>query len=198
MISHWLQTRHTIISLFYRATKSCYIIQNRCHILIIQRDLTAFSRFCVKSICLEAVTGRLNGAGWVIWQCHKGIVRKGKGDASSFGANDKSCIVSCFVEKLIAWYKHERIDIPPPAPTLNKVGVYVDEPASILTYYSISDTNTLRHLPTFNTTFTEPFYAGFVLYNASVSLCDAKIYQVLSWLSVCMLSLTTTLFKSLP
>ncbi len=26
----------------------------------------AFRRFCVKSICLDAVTGRLNGAGWVM------------------------------------------------------------------------------------------------------------------------------------
>ncbi|KAL0159642.1 hypothetical protein M9458_043367 [Cirrhinus mrigala] len=90
------------------------------------------------------------------------------------GGNQKSWILGCFGENLIAWHDIIQTYIPPPTPPLNKVAVYLDEAAGILSFYSISDTNTLRHLHTFNTTFTEPLYAGFVLYNASVSLCDVK------------------------
>ncbi|KAL0194853.1 hypothetical protein M9458_008425, partial [Cirrhinus mrigala] len=53
------------------------------------------------------------------------------------------------------------------------VGVYVDVSAGSLSFYSVSDTHTLTHLHTFNTTFTEPLYAGFGVYG-SVSLCDIK------------------------
>ncbi|XP_059425729.1 NACHT, LRR and PYD domains-containing protein 3-like isoform X2 [Carassius carassius] len=105
---------------------------------------------------------------------YKGIPRKGKGDDVRFGTNDKSWILCCFAEKLYTWHIVEETDITPPAPPSNKFGVYLDEPAGILSFYSISDTNTLRHLHTFNTTFTEPLYAGFVLYTNSVSLCDVK------------------------
>ncbi|MGL5902995.1 MAG: SPRY domain-containing protein, partial [Cetobacterium sp.] len=44
----------------------------------------------------------------------------------------------------------------------NRVGVYVDVSAGTLSFYSVSDT--LTHLHTFNTTFTEPLYAGFKVY----------------------------------
>uniref|UniRef100_A0A9J8BK55 NACHT, LRR and PYD domains-containing protein 12-like n=1 Tax=Cyprinus carpio carpio TaxID=630221 RepID=A0A9J8BK55_CYPCA len=130
-------------------------------------------------LCKERLSGRCyweaewSGLGDMVVS-YEGIGRKGEGFESRFGANDKSWILSCFGEKLIAWHDNRGTHIPPPAPPLNKVGVYVDEPAGILSFYSISDTNTLRHLYTFNTTFSEPLYAGFVLYNASVSLCDAK------------------------
>uniref|UniRef100_A0A671SA74 B30.2/SPRY domain-containing protein n=1 Tax=Sinocyclocheilus anshuiensis TaxID=1608454 RepID=A0A671SA74_9TELE len=129
-------------------------------------------------LCKERLSGRCyweaewSGEGDMVMS-YEGIGRKGAGCESRFGANVKSWILSCFVEKLIAWH-NQRIDISPPSPPLNKVAVYLDEPAGILSFYSISDTNTLRHLHTFNTTFTEPLYAGLVLYNASVSLCDVK------------------------
>uniref|UniRef100_A0A672NXB3 B30.2/SPRY domain-containing protein n=1 Tax=Sinocyclocheilus grahami TaxID=75366 RepID=A0A672NXB3_SINGR len=129
-------------------------------------------------LCKERLSGRCyweaewSGEGDMVVS-YEGIGRKGKGGDCRFGANDKSWILSCFVEKLIVWH-NQRIDINPPSPPLNKVAVYLDEPAGILSFYSISDTNTLRHLHTCNTTFTEPLYAGFVLYNASVSLCDVK------------------------
>uniref|UniRef100_A0A8C2EXG6 NACHT, LRR and PYD domains-containing protein 12-like n=1 Tax=Cyprinus carpio TaxID=7962 RepID=A0A8C2EXG6_CYPCA len=128
-------------------------------------------------LCKERLSGRCyweaewSGLGDMVVS-YEGIGRKGEGFESRFGANDKSWILSCFGEKLIAWHDNRGTHIPPPAPPLNKVGVYVDEPAGILSFYSISDTNTLRHLYTFNTTFSEPIYAGFVLYTNSVSLCD--------------------------
>ncbi|XP_067454503.1 NLR family CARD domain-containing protein 3-like [Thunnus thynnus] len=53
----------------------------------------------------------------------------------------------------------------------NRVAVYVDCPAGTLSFYRVSS-ETLNHLYTFNTTFTQPLYAGFgVLSGSSVSLC---------------------------
>ncbi|XP_052446874.1 stonustoxin subunit alpha-like [Carassius gibelio] len=130
-------------------------------------------------LCKERLSGRCyweaewSGLGDMVVS-YEGIGRKGEGFESRFGANHKSWILSCFGEKLIAWHDNMGTHIPPPAPPLNKFGVYLDEPAGILSFYSISDKNTLRHLHTFNTTFTEPLYAGFVLYTNSVSLCDVK------------------------
>ncbi|XP_050951497.1 stonustoxin subunit beta-like isoform X2 [Labeo rohita] len=130
-------------------------------------------------LCKERLSGRCyweaewSGLGDMVVS-YEGIGRKGEGFETRFGANDKSWILSCFGEKLIAWHDNMGTHIPPPAPPLNKVAVYLDEPAGTLSFYSISDTNKLRHLHTFNTTFTEPLYAGFVLYTASVSLRDVK------------------------
>ncbi|XP_051549331.1 stonustoxin subunit beta-like [Myxocyprinus asiaticus] len=103
---------------------------------------------------------------------YKGTGRKGESLDCKFGANNKSWILSCFGEKLTAWHDNGGTCIPPPSPLSNRVGVYLDWPAGILSFYMISDTHILIHLHTFNTTFTEPLYAGFVLYTSSVSLCN--------------------------
>ncbi|XP_030611136.1 NLR family CARD domain-containing protein 3-like [Archocentrus centrarchus] len=53
----------------------------------------------------------------------------------------------------------------------NRVAVYVDCPAGTLSFYRVSS-DTLIHLHTFNTTFTEPLYPGFTVWSgSSVSLC---------------------------
>uniref|UniRef100_A0A8C2H7N2 B30.2/SPRY domain-containing protein n=1 Tax=Cyprinus carpio TaxID=7962 RepID=A0A8C2H7N2_CYPCA len=121
-------------------------------------------------LCKERLSGRCYWEAEWIGEGDMGVSYKGH--SCRFGGSNKSWILGCFVEELVAQHSGVGTHIPPPAPPLNKVGVYVDEPAGILSFYSISDTNTLRHLHTFNTTFTEPLYAGFVLYNSSVSLCD--------------------------
>ncbi|XP_039645002.1 stonustoxin subunit beta-like [Perca fluviatilis] len=46
----------------------------------------------------------------------------------------------------------------------NIVGVYLDWPAGTLSFYRVSS-NTLTHLYTFRTTFTEPVYPGFKVYH---------------------------------
>ncbi|KAI2661026.1 E3 ubiquitin-protein ligase TRIM39 [Labeo rohita] len=58
----------------------------------------------------------------------------------------------------------------------SRIGVYVDESAGNLSFYSVSDTVSLIH--TIQTTFTQPLYPGFTVYpgfklgyESSVKLC---------------------------
>ncbi|XP_037637584.1 protein NLRC3-like isoform X2 [Sebastes umbrosus] len=57
-----------------------------------------------------------------------------------------------------------------------RVAVYVDCPAGTLSFYRVSS-DTLIHLHTFSTTFTEPLYPGFGSrsYGSSVSLCPLQV-----------------------
>lgn len=68
----------------------------------------------------------------------------------------------------------------------DRVGVYLDWPGGTLSFYSITP-DTLFHLHTFRSTFTEPLYPGFVLsyrtYIPSVLLC--RVTQAPSELDSC-------------
>ncbi|KAJ8342117.1 hypothetical protein SKAU_G00320450 [Synaphobranchus kaupii] len=57
-----------------------------------------------------------------------------------------------------------------------RVGVCVDRPAGTLSFYSVSDSDTLTLLHTFHTHFTEhtPLCPGFHVYDSSVSLCQLE------------------------
>ncbi|KAJ8332535.1 hypothetical protein SKAU_G00423240, partial [Synaphobranchus kaupii] len=57
-----------------------------------------------------------------------------------------------------------------------RVGVCVDRPAGTLSFYSVSDSDTLTLLHTFHTHFTEhtPLCAGFRVINSSLSLCQLE------------------------
>ncbi|XP_067296643.1 NACHT, LRR and PYD domains-containing protein 3-like isoform X2 [Pseudorasbora parva] len=110
-------------------------------------------------------TGRVTG----LAVTYKGISRKGVGDCV-FGWNDKSWSLFCSDNSYIVCHNNDRTDLIAPLPPTSRVGVYVDVSAGTLSFYSVSDTHTLTHLHTFNTTFTEPLYAGFRVYDASVSL----------------------------
>ncbi|XP_042573409.1 NACHT, LRR and PYD domains-containing protein 3-like isoform X2 [Cyprinus carpio] len=125
----------------------------------------------------ESLTGRCyweaEWSGWAyIAVTYKGINRKG-GSESWFGYNDKSWSLYCTENRYSAWHDNKKTDIPAPSSS-NRVGVYVDVSAGTLSYFSVSDTHTLTHLHTFNTTFTEPLYAGFRVFKSSLSLCQFK------------------------
>ncbi|XP_067259555.1 uncharacterized protein [Chanodichthys erythropterus] len=105
---------------------------------------------------------------------YKGISRKGLIDCM-FGSNDKSWSLDCFGNRLTVCHNKNITELRFIRSSSKRVGVYVDVSAGTLSFYSVSDTHTLTHLHTFNTTFTEPLYAGFRLYpDSSVSLCDIK------------------------
>ncbi|XP_051558090.1 NLR family CARD domain-containing protein 3-like isoform X3 [Myxocyprinus asiaticus] len=129
-------------------------------------------------LCRESLTGRCyweaEWSGWAdIAVTYKKIGRKGRSDGCNFGLNEKSWNLSCIYGRFTAWHNKKSVDIRAPSPPSNRVGVYLDWLAGTLSFYSVSDTRTLTHLHTFNTTFTEPLYAGFGVFysDCSVSLC---------------------------
>ncbi|XP_056623820.1 NACHT, LRR and PYD domains-containing protein 3-like isoform X2 [Triplophysa dalaica] len=130
-------------------------------------------------LCRESLTGRCYWeAEWtesdvVISVSYKSINRKGTSDDSMFGHNVKSWSLECSDDGITAWHNDKETVIDDSSCVCKRVGVYVDCSAGTLSFYSVSDTHTLTHLHTYNTTFTEPLYAGFrVLENSSLSLCD--------------------------
>ncbi|XP_051730846.1 NACHT, LRR and PYD domains-containing protein 12-like isoform X27 [Ctenopharyngodon idella] len=136
---------------------------------------------CHQVLCGESLTGRCyweaewSGIGAEISVTYKGISRKGRSEDCEFGYNDKSWSLICSDNRFTVLHNKNLTDIPAVRSSSNRAGVYADVSAGTLSFYSVSDTHTLTHLHTFNTTFTEPLYAGFKLYyNSSVSLCQIK------------------------
>ncbi|XP_051993597.1 NLR family CARD domain-containing protein 3-like isoform X3 [Xyrauchen texanus] len=134
-------------------------------------------------LCSESLSERcyweveLRGWGHVA-VTYKGITKNGGSDCR-FGLNEKSWNLYCCDTIYSAWHNNKSTNIPSPSSPSNRVGVYLDWAAGTLSFYRVSDTHTLTHLHTFNTTFTEPLYAGFGLYHdSSVSLCQIKQPQV--------------------
>ncbi|XP_029602054.1 stonustoxin subunit beta-like, partial [Salmo trutta] len=117
-------------------------------------------------LCREGLTGRCywevewSGGGAVIGVTYKGISRRGGVKDCWLGHNDKSWSLFCFEDSYIAWHnkKSSIIDVPSSSP--HRVGVYLDWPAGTLSFYRASS-DTLTHLITFTSTFTEPLYPGF-------------------------------------
>ncbi|XP_068078272.1 protein NLRC3 [Danio rerio] len=128
-------------------------------------------------LCRETLTGRCywevkwSGSGH-IGVAYKAIDRK-SGLDSWFGLNENSWSLYCCDTNYTVWYNNESADIIAPSARTNRVGVYLDVSSGSLSFYTVSDANTLTLIHTFNTTFTEPLYTGFGLYpESSVSLCQ--------------------------
>ncbi|KAK2909559.1 hypothetical protein Q8A67_005396 [Cirrhinus molitorella] len=132
-------------------------------------------------LCVESLTGRCywetkwSGDGVEISVSYKGISRKGWRDCV-FGLNDKSWSLICSGNRFTVHHNNNITYIPAVSSSSKRAGVYLDWSAGSLSFYSVSDTHTLTHLHTFNTTFTEALCAGFRLSHnySSVSLCDMK------------------------
>uniref|UniRef100_A0A3Q4I6P9 NACHT domain-containing protein n=1 Tax=Neolamprologus brichardi TaxID=32507 RepID=A0A3Q4I6P9_NEOBR len=104
---------------------------------------------------------------------YKGITRKGDGDDCWLGLNDQSWILYCSDRGPDSvWHNNKETTISSSSSSVsNRVGVYVDCPAGTLSFYRVSS-DTLIHLHTFNTTFTQTLYPGFGFRSgSSVSLC---------------------------
>ncbi|PWS23139.1 hypothetical protein DKP78_14710 [Enterococcus faecium] len=89
------------------------------------------------------------------------------------GCNTKSWSLSCSPHRYSVRHNNKPTDIPAPSSGSRRVGVYLDWPAGTLSFYSVSS-DTLTHLHTFHSTFTEPLYPGVWVYyyDSSVSLCQ--------------------------
>ncbi|XP_056615818.1 NACHT, LRR and PYD domains-containing protein 3-like [Triplophysa dalaica] len=135
--------------------------------------------WCRQLLCRESLTGRCywetewSGSGVYISVSYKSIERKVRID-SWFGWNEKSWSLWCSNNTFTALHNNNPTLISVSPGVCKRAGVYVDQFAGTLSFYSISDTNTLTHLHTYYTTFTETLCAGFRVddYNSSVRLCD--------------------------
>ncbi len=147
-------------------------------------------------LCKNGLTGRcyweVEWSGNVsIAVAYRGIKRKGTNKDCFFGENNQSWCLSICDDQYSVW--HDRINssigtISSLSFSLSgsgRIAVYTDWSAGTLSFYKVSS-DTLIHLHTFKTTFTEPLYAGFLfspkneagfwvsVAGSSVSLCSLK------------------------
>ncbi|XP_052364566.1 NLR family CARD domain-containing protein 3-like isoform X15 [Oncorhynchus keta] len=121
---------------------------------------------CEQVLCREGLTGRCywevewSGRRAVIGVTYKGISRRGGVKDCWLGYNDKSWSLFCSDNSYIACHNNNPTTIDVPSSSSHRVGVYLDWPAGTLSFYRASS-DTLTHLITFTSTFTEPLYPGF-------------------------------------
>ncbi|XP_054864341.1 NLR family CARD domain-containing protein 3-like [Amphiprion ocellaris] len=115
-------------------------------------------------LCENGLTGRcyweVEWSGGVhISVSYRGIRRKGGSYDCWFGFNDQSWSLWCSDDGY--YVKHNKSETSIRSSSVSdRVSVYVDVPAGTLSFYRVSS-DSLIHLHTFNTTFTQPLYPGF-------------------------------------
>uniref|UniRef100_UPI003AAE2112 uncharacterized protein n=1 Tax=Centroberyx gerrardi TaxID=166262 RepID=UPI003AAE2112 len=134
-------------------------------------------------LCRNGLTGRCY---WEVeWEgganigvTYRGITRRGEDADCCLGWNDKSWSLFCSDNCYSAWHNKRTTDICiSPSSDSDRVAVYLDCAAGSLSFYRVSS-DTLIHLHTFHSTFTEPLYPGFRVwfkfgrFGSSVSLCQ--------------------------
>ncbi|XP_029706080.1 NACHT, LRR and PYD domains-containing protein 12-like [Takifugu rubripes] len=121
---------------------------------------------CPQLLCSNSLTGRcyweVEWTGFVcISVAYKKIRRHGSRLQSWFGRNQQSWSLLCSDRGYFVLHDDKRVDLHTFSSTdPRRVAVYVNYPAGTVTFYRIT-TNTLVHLHTFKTTFTEPLFPGF-------------------------------------
>ncbi|CAI5657596.1 unnamed protein product [Oreochromis niloticus] len=130
-------------------------------------------------LCRNGLTGRCY---WEVeWRGHiyisvsyRRIRRKGYSDDCLFGHNDQSWSLWCSDDGPRSVCHNNKVTSlsSSSSSVSNRVAVYVDCPAGTLSFYRVSS-DTLIHLHTFNTTFTQTLYPGFTVRfpGSYVSLC---------------------------
>uniref|UniRef100_A0A8C5BG79 B30.2/SPRY domain-containing protein n=1 Tax=Gadus morhua TaxID=8049 RepID=A0A8C5BG79_GADMO len=113
----------------------------------------------------EALTGRCY---WEVeWEglvgigvTYRGITRRGGGDDSRLGGNNKSWSLYCYDGRYSARYNDRETALPLHPAGSTRVGVYLDRPAGSLSFYRVftgggGSSDTLTHLHTFWSSFTQ-------------------------------------------
>ncbi|XP_063325181.1 NACHT, LRR and PYD domains-containing protein 4E-like [Pelmatolapia mariae] len=118
-------------------------------------------------LCENGLTGRCY---WEVeWKggvymsvSYRRIRRKGDSKDCWFGYNDQSWSLICYDDgPHSVWHNNRGTSISSSSSSVsNRVAVYVDVPAGTLSFYRVSS-DTLIHIHTFSTTFTETLYPGF-------------------------------------
>ncbi|XP_037836319.1 NACHT, LRR and PYD domains-containing protein 14-like [Kryptolebias marmoratus] len=138
--------------------------------------------FCPQLLCRTGLTGRCY---WEVeWRgevrisvSYRGIRKKGNIDDIVFGRNDQSWSLDCAdIGRFSVWHNKMGTSMSSSSSSCssssvsNRVAVYVDCPAGILSFYRVSS-DSLIHLHTFNTTFTQTLYPGFAFRSYGSSVC---------------------------
>ncbi|XP_063325237.1 protein NLRC3-like [Pelmatolapia mariae] len=134
-------------------------------------------------LCRNGLTGRCY---WEVeWRgevyisvSYRSIRRKGRGDDCLLGGNDQSWRLNCSDDGPVYVCYNNRVtsissssSSSSSSSVSNRAAVYVDCPAGTLSFYRVSS-DTLIHLHTFNTTFTQTLYPGFRLgFDSLLTLC---------------------------
>ncbi|XP_071375110.1 NLR family CARD domain-containing protein 3-like isoform X2 [Centroberyx affinis] len=138
--------------------------------------------FWYQLLCRNGLTGRcyweVEREGLVyIGVTYRGIRRRGEGVDCWIGANEKSWSLFCSDYSYSAWHNNRSTAKSSSLSSVsNRVAVYLDWPAGSLSFYRVSS-DTLIHIHTFHSTFTEPLYPGFRFWSgfgSSVSLCQIE------------------------
>ncbi|XP_051257908.1 NACHT, LRR and PYD domains-containing protein 12 isoform X1 [Dicentrarchus labrax] len=103
---------------------------------------------------------------------YRGVDKEGTMNDFKMGHNDSSwCLVSSNYGYYVL-HNNEKVDVPSLGWRSNWVGVYLDWPAGILSFYRVSSDSRTR-LHTFKTTFNEPLYPAVELHTRSfASFCQ--------------------------
>ncbi|XP_041790697.1 tripartite motif-containing protein 65-like isoform X2 [Chelmon rostratus] len=136
---------------------------------------------CPQVLCRE---GLLDSAYWeVLWSggadigvTYNSISRHGDTASCLLGHNDWSWSLECSEGSYTPCHDNKRLRSCSPRPFAHRVGVYLDWSAGSLSFYCVSQ-DSMVHLHTFTSTFTEPLYPGFWVwaYEGSVSLCHVTL-----------------------
>ncbi|KAL4007621.1 hypothetical protein ACER0C_001473 [Sarotherodon galilaeus] len=137
-----------------------------------------FTDWCYQVLSSESLTGccywevEWRGGEVGLGVTYKNISRAGSLDECGFGYNDKSWTLYCNTNSF--QFLHNDVKTVLSGPRSSRVGVYLDHRAGILSFYSVSETMTLRHRV--QTTFTQPLYAGLWLWDdgATAELIKVK------------------------
>ncbi|XP_010883001.2 NLR family CARD domain-containing protein 3 [Esox lucius] len=131
-------------------------------------------------LCREPLSGRCyweaewEGYGAYVGMTYRGLVRKGGNNDCVIGYNDMSWSLYCNEKSCDAFHNIKSSSVPLPSSRSRRVGVFLDWEGGTLSFYSVSS-DTLTHLHTFRTTFTEPVYAVLWPWKASaITLCQVK------------------------
>ncbi len=128
-------------------------------------------------LCREGLSGRCywevewDGKTWIA-VTYRGISRSGEAVDCCLGWNEKSWSLECTDDGYYSWHNRTITEICFHPLHTTRIAVYVDWPAGTLSLYRVSS-DTVTHLYTFYSRFTEPLYPGFWIgLHCSITLCD--------------------------
>uniref|UniRef100_UPI00398F1E62 E3 ubiquitin/ISG15 ligase TRIM25-like isoform X2 n=1 Tax=Pristiophorus japonicus TaxID=55135 RepID=UPI00398F1E62 len=111
--------------------------------------------------------GESDGKEWGMGIVYGSIDRKGQ--YSWFGESSNSWCLYPGTDSVTFWHDNERTDLPPIGPG-SRIRVQLDYEAGTVSFHQVTDS--LIHLYTFHTTFTEPVFPAFGCWDKSIKLLN--------------------------